>query len=53
MRGVALSVIGLFADYKIEQSKETLWDADWDDEDAPEEFKDKLKAELQKHSTAN
>ena len=41
------------ADYQPEPAKnEALWDADWDDEDAPEEFKEKLKAELRKHSTA-
>jgi hypothetical protein len=31
---------------------EKLWDADWDDEEAPQEFKDKLVAELKKHSKA-
>lgn len=44
---------GWSTDYKPEQSSEVLWDADWDDEDAPQEFKDKLTAELKKHSKAS
>ena len=38
------------ADYEPQQVDEKLWDADWGDEEAPEEFKEKLKAELLKHS---
>jgi hypothetical protein len=42
----------VLADYEPEPATVVLWDADWDDEDAPEGFKEKLKEELRKHSDA-
>lgn len=42
-------IVDVSADYEPQKVTEQLWDADWDDEDAPEEFKAKLQAELEKH----